>query len=231
MERHRVYAWCDFDAKEERMLISLLILAPMAAHAGGAFSSKTQSVEVRVGPATLADSNITQVYGEEGNQMLFVESGWQLWRTLELDAGLGVLRESDAAIGAESGESSGYTTRLTLLPVSVSGTLRLDLFDGQPVVPFATGGLDYWLWTEQQDTGEGFLQGSSTSGGKPGYHWGFGINLLLDTFSRDRASRAEARWGIEDSYLVVETRTQAMLDEGGLDFGGTVLSVGLKLDL
>lgn len=211
------------------MLTTLLILCPLA-QAGDAFHAKNSDFELRVGPATLSDSNIQSVYGEEGNQLFFIESGIQVFRSLEIDAGLGLLRESDAAVGADSGEESGYYTRLSLLPLSVSGTLRLDLFDGQPIVPFAKAGADYWLWTEQQNTGEGYLKGASTNGGKAGYHYGFGVNLLLDMFSRERASRAEARWGIEDSYIVVEYRIQETLDDDGLSFGGTVLTAGLKID-
>ena len=211
------------------MLTTILILCPLA-QALEAPPAKNSDFEIRVGPATLTDGNIQTVYGEEGNQLFFLESGLQLFRTLEIDAGIGLLRESDAAVGADSGEESGYYTRLSLLPLSLSGTLRLDLFDGQPIVPFGTGGVDYWLWTEQQNTGEGYLKGTSTNGGKAGYHYGFGVNLLLDMFSKERASRAEARWGIKDSYIVVEYRIQETLSDEGLNFGGTVLTAGLKID-
>lgn len=211
------------------MLTALLILCPLA-QAGDAFHMKNSSMEFRAGPATLADSNIQLVFGEQGNQLFFLESGLQLFRMLEIDAGLGLLRESGPALGQDSGEESGYTTRLSLMPLSLSGTFRLDVFDGQPVVPFATGGVDYWLWTEQQNTGEGYLKGTSTKGGKLGYHYGFGVNLLLDIFAQERASRAEARWGITDSYLVVEYRLQETRGEEGLSFGGSVISAGLKID-
>jgi len=211
------------------MLTALLILCPLA-QAGDAFHSKSTSLEFRAGPASLADSNIQSVYGENGNQLFFLESGMQFFRLLEVDVGLGLLRESDAALGQDSGEESGYTTRLSLFPISLSGTFRLDVFDGQPLVPFASGGVDYWLWAEQQNTGDGYLMGSSTKGGKLGYHYGVGVNVLLDVFSQERASRAEARWGIEDSYLVVEYRLQETLSEEGLAFGGSVISAGLKID-
>jgi hypothetical protein len=78
--------------------------------------------------------------------------------------------------------------------------------------------------------GEGYLMGTSTNGGKLGYHYGFGVNVLLDMFAQNRASRAEARWGIEDSYLVVEYRLQETLAEEGLGFGGSVITAGLKID-
>jgi hypothetical protein len=211
------------------MLTALLILSPLA-QAGDAFHAKSSNVEFRMGPASLTDGDIQTVYGEEGNQFLFLESGLQFFRVLELDAGLGLLRESDAAVGADSGDESGYTTRLSLMPVSVSATLRLDVFDGQPVVPFASGGVDYWLWTEQQNIGDGYLMGTSTKGGKLGYHYGFGFNVLLDMFAKNRASRAEARWGIKDSYLVIDYRLQETLSEEGLSFGGSVITAGLKID-
>ena len=106
------------------MLNLLLVLAPLSADASDAFHSKSQNLEVRMGPATLSDSNITTVYGDSGNQFFFLQSGLQFYRSLEIDAGLGFLRESDPAIGADSGEESGYTTRLSLLPLSLSATAR-----------------------------------------------------------------------------------------------------------
>ena len=67
-------------------------------------------------------------------------------------------------------------------------------------------------------------------GGMAGWHYGAGLNILLDVFSKERAGTMLARWGVHDSYLVVDWRTQEMLGENPLGFGGTLLSVGLKLD-
>ena len=208
------------------LLLVLCSLLPATAMA-----EKGNNVEVRVGPADLADTNIQAVYGDARTSFLSLETGPQFYRVLEVDVGMGWLRSTAAAVGEDSGETSGYDTRLTLLPFSLSTTARLDLFDGQPVVPFARVGAQYWLWSEQQDTGEGFLKGTSTSGGKAGWFYGVGVNLLLDPFSQDRASQVYARWGITDSYIVIDWKKQAMLtDEDGLGFEGSVLSVGLKLD-
>ncbi len=76
-----------------------------------------------------------------------------------------------------------------------------------------------------------FLPDERYSGGKPGYHWGYGVDILLDPLDRGRASLADARWGIHDTYLVVEWREHRMLDSNtGFDFSNKGLSFGLKID-
>ena len=39
--------------------------------------------------------------------------------------------------------------KLSLVPLTLAGTLRLDFFDGMPIVPYGSVGLDYWLYRER----------------------------------------------------------------------------------
>lgn len=58
-----------------------------------------------------------------------------------------MIREKGFLI-AEDGSVSTQEDQLSVIPFSASGILRLDILNDQVLVPFATGGADYWLWQE-----------------------------------------------------------------------------------
>jgi hypothetical protein len=213
-----------------------LVLASSFSTDALAGTNKAQDVEVRLGFTSLDNASIADVYGEGESTSSFVsllmESGYQWFRMAELDVGLGLIRGKGDAVGlaGDTPEPSGYPSRLVLLPVSLSATLRADFWDGQPVVPYVRAGGEYWLWFEQVKDEETYLQGGRGAGGKIGWSYGGGVNVLLDIFSQERSGNMKARWGVEDSYFTVDWRRQAMLEMGGLSFEGESLTVGLKLD-
>ena len=218
-------------------LVGLLGLAGAVALPGTAQADerpkKRSDMELRIGPTEMVDPSgaLTSVYQTEKFTTFWFEGGPQLWRVLEFDAGLGLVRKEGNPIGELSGTTSTENSRISLLPMSVSVTARLELFREQWVVPFARVGGDYWAWMEQTDEGEGYLEGDRITGGKPGMHWGYGVDILLDPLDRTRASQAEARWGIHDTYIVVEWSEHRMLETNtGLDFSGDALSFGIKVD-
>ena len=90
-------------------------------------------------------------------------------------------------------------------------------------MPFAGIGYDYWLWEESWN-------GGGKSGGKSGTHTSLGVNLLLDIFQPNRASRLEATSGITDSYISIGWRKQSVGTDTGLSFSGEAVMFGLKLD-
>ena len=65
---------------------------------------------------------------------------------------------------------------LTILPLNLSGTARLDFWEGQFLVPYASGGIDYWIWKENWVENDAEV---SVTGAKLGYHYAFGGQLLL----------------------------------------------------
>ena len=100
---------------------------------------------------------------------------------LQLDAGMGAMRKAGTMVTAE-GVAGSEEAKLTLVPLSLGVTGRLDLIDGQPIVPYGAVALDYWLWRER----EGSIDPTNPfdldalGGGKPGYHYALGVNVLLD---------------------------------------------------
>ena len=213
-------------------LASALAL-PGAAQAAEERPKKHSDLELRVGPTTMVDPSgaLSAVYASDRFTTVWLEGGPQLWRVLEFDVGVGVIRKEGNPVGELSGTTSTESSRISLLPLSFSVTGRLELIREQWIVPFARVGGDYWAWMEQTDEGEGFFLGDRLTGGKPGVHWGYGVDILLDPLDRARASQAEALWGIHDTYIVIEWTEHMMLEDNtGLDFGGTALSFGVKVD-
>jgi len=174
---------------------------------------------------------ITSVYGDRNYNTFWFEGGPSLFHVVELDFGVGLMRRKGNLQGVTTGATSTELGRLSLFPVSASLTGRLELLREQWVVPFARVGADYWFWIEETDEGEGFRDGEKYSGGKPGWHYGLGVNLLLDPLDRRRANLVAARWGIDDTYFVIEWRDNRMTEGAiGLDFTGSALSFGVKVD-
>ncbi|MBN2798753.1 MAG: hypothetical protein JXX28_06345 [Deltaproteobacteria bacterium] len=196
------------------------------------------NLELRYGPVQfdqvpdpvsgeLVENPIDSVYNERSPNVLQVEVGPQLFRVLEVDVGFGFLQQLAWKMD-EAGARSGDRTMLTSWPLSVSGTLRLQFWDEQVAVPFASYGYDYLLWDERWDDGAGGKD--RLHGAKVGQHWAVGGNLLLDTFARARASTLESQTGVNDTFVVVEYRRQDIGDGEGLVFSGDMVTAGLKLD-
>ena len=120
---------------------------------------------------------------------------------------------------------------LTALPVAVDLGVRLDFVEEQFLVPTASVGGDYWLWRENWYVNPDVGGTDSVSGGKLGWHWTAGLDVLLDRFEPGRASRLEAVSGIDDTWLVTEYRVQNIGDEQGLSFSGSSLTMGIRFDI
>ena len=215
---------------------SALALPPLLDLGVDSEDKKSTNVELRLAGAWFTDDDLTDVYGVEGTRALHLERGWQFYRILEVDLLLDVRSDRGELVGETSRASSGEDARMRMLPVGVAATLRLDLFDGQPVVPYASVGFDYLLWWETTSfsTTDPFAS-ERIGGGKPGWHWNIGLDFLLDPLEPDRADGALARWGVRDTYLTVSYQQFRLLpgpaiNDQGIDFDHSQVSVGLKLD-
>ena len=187
----------------------------------------------RYGPVSFSDKDVTAVLGESENQIMWFEFGPRLFpkkiQMLDLTFGIGRLREPGKLVNIQ-GTSSGEDSKLRAIPLSGDLTLRLQFIDEQWVVPYASAGLEYWLWSEDTNVNGDASDDGIVSGGKAGYHWALGGNILLDGFDRKRASLLRARTGIDDTWLTFQYRDQTVGDGEGFDFNGTVIGVGLKVD-
>ena len=148
----------------------------------------------------------------------------QIFRVLELSSGLGLWRQSGLMV-QEDGTSSSDKQTMSILPFQLSAGLRLDFFRNQAIVPFARGGIDYWLWQEDWKNGE---TTEKISGGKSGWHYRFGAEVLLDIFDKSSASMLDVRYRIKNTYLVFSYQKQEVGDDG-LIFNGESYMLGLRM--
>jgi hypothetical protein len=175
---------------------------------------------------TRFDSQAIQaVFGEENMYPgLNFGASVQVLRVLEFSSGLGLWRQNGMMV-QDDGTSSSDAQTLSMVPLQLSAGLRLDFLRDQIIVPFASGGIDYWLWQED------WVEGESTekiSGGKSGWHYRVGGEVLLDIFDRSSSSMLDVRYHIKDTYLVFSYQKQEVGDEG-LIFNGESYMLGLRM--
>jgi hypothetical protein len=191
---------------------------------------KGGSFELRYGPMFLTDDNLTAVFGESGNNILWMEAGPTFFDILEVTGSIGYFHRTGKLVSA-SGAKSSQEDNLNAYPLAVDLTARIDVLPEQPLVPFFGVGMDYWLWREKWENNPDVSGEDSVGGGKSGWHYSMGAHILLDVFEPTRAGRIEAVAGITDSFLTVEYRIQKVGENvEGLKFSANTITVGLKLD-
>ena len=179
--------------------------------------------DLRYGPITLQSEVLNSVFTASNNQILLAETGGAFYDILGISVGAGLIREKGFLLGTD-GTTSTQEDTLSVIPLQANGLLRLDFFNEQVLVPFATAGVDYWIWQEKWTNGD---LAEQTSGGKMGYHYSFGGQILLDRFDESSASLLEVTRGVQDTYLSVEYRVQEF-DTEGLSFDSDSITVGIR---
>lgn len=188
-------------------------------------------VELRYGPMYFENSNpIVDIFGSRGNEMLWLEGGPSYRGLIEARLGVGFFQEMGFLIARDDSAASDEHDMLTALPLSAGLTARLDVLDEQVIVPFAGVGGSYWLWKENWYVNPDVGGEDSVGGGKTGWHWSVGGQLLLDRFDKRRAGLLDVRHDIHDTYFTVEYRNQTVGDGSGIAFTGTSLTFGLRLN-
>ncbi len=192
--------------------------------------------ELRYGPYFPSSTSVTDVYGESGHGVLWLEGGLKITRFAELDLGVGFYQELSTKVAVNDATShSAEHTMMTAWPFTGALTARLDIKTEQFIVPTARIGMDYWLWRENWYVNSSVGGDSEMSGGELGWHWGLGVNLLLDRIEPQRASWLATSTGIDDTYLVVDWRQQSLGAFGTGDgvslFDGSMVTIGLKIDM
>ncbi len=220
--------------------VAVLLLALAAPRADAAVDEDEHpranaSIELRYGPFFPSNTAVTSVYGSSGHGVLWLEGGFRISRFAELDLGAGFYQELGTKVSVtDSTYHSSEHTMITAWPFTGALTVRLDVLHEQLLVPTARIGMDYWLWKENWYVNPDVGGDSSISGGELGWHWGIGANVLLDRFDSKHASWLATSTGIDDTYLVVDWRTQS-LGQWGEDsssiLDGSMITIGLKLDM
>ncbi len=192
--------------------------------------------EMRYGPYFPSSAAVTSVYGDSGHAVLWLDGGIKITRFAELDLGVGFYQSLSTLVAINDVDShSAEHTMLTAWPFTGGLTARVDIAKEQLIVPTASIGMDYWLWRENWYVSSSTGGDSEVSGGELGWHWGLGVNLLLDRIEPSRADWLTTSMGIDDTYIVVDWRMQELGAFGTGDgvslFDGSMVTIGLKIDM
>jgi hypothetical protein len=135
------------------------------------------------------------------------------------------------------GGVSADTSKLKLIPISLSGVYRFDvLFERYkvPLVPYGKLGLDYVMWFITNGNGETPHAGGGVGrGGTLGWHAAVGLQLVLDFFEPDTARQLDTETGVNHTHLFVELghwNVSGFGQSGKLHVGDTTWMTGLLVE-
>ena len=149
-----------------------------------------------------------QVFGSDIGPLLAFELNVLVWRwegigALGVASGLGWADYSAQAIATSATDTVrvSETTDLTLFPVPLLATVRVDALARQWDVPLVfTGklGADFVFWSTSTG-GQGDAENLSL-----GLHWAVELALELDWFDRRAMRSLDDEWGINHALIFVE---------------------------
>ncbi len=178
--------------------------------------------ELRGGAVMFYEDEFEDFFGEEFFPMGRYVMGVSMIPNLELNLSVGGMFLEGDALGQEAGDESGEEFEFWIVPVQLGLTYRFDFTEEQLLVPWITGGGDYWFFGEDNEFED------DVKGDKTGYHAGGGVAILLDALEPPAAKRMENLWGVHDTFITISGEWTQMTDEDeGIDFSNVQYSGGL----
>ena len=145
-------------------------------------------------------------------------------KTLYVTAGGGIgFMNYAAPARGEPGTSPTEETTLSLVPLTASATIRVDVLPRRLGIPVIFAGRVGWRWT-QWDTNTGKID--DASGWSLGPAFTGQVALDLDTFEPGGARALDEEWGINHTFLLGEF-TYYATTEKSLPVGGFSWAIGL----
>jgi hypothetical protein len=145
-----------------------------------------------------------------------------------------------AKLSSDHKTLSDVTVGLTIMPMHLSGVLRVDEFMrrwGVPIVPFAKLGFGFGTWSADNDAGtETFMSGKDTikaSGVAYGLHAALGGMVSLNWIDRSAAASLDETTSVNHIYLFGEWMNNSHIGRTskGMYIGTSTWVLGLALDI
>jgi hypothetical protein len=201
-------------------------------------SEITGSASLRFAPFTATNlSNpvhgwtYDDIYGGESNMAILVDYEWDIFRVaigrLGLRTGIGFASASGNGRFVEGtmiGQEAMEVYTFYAFPISVGLVYRLQFWDYQFLVPYASGGADYYGFAETRDDGDVFRYGGAATA-----YFGGGIAIMLDALNKTALFNADKEYGVNHMYLVGDFKSIIGLNTE-FDFTDTVFSGGVMVD-
>ena len=181
------------------------------------------TMEAKVGFWMPTDKATKQFFDKCCNVVPMINGGFLYQGRYGAEIGAGMMVQSGTAVGSVGGAQSQDSFNLFLVPMETNAVMRFDFAENQIVVPYIKGGGDYVFFREN-------VEGNVTKGLKSGLHTIGGLQFLIEAIDTDAS--LETDYGINDFYIVVETRYGWVNSFGrnGLDLSGLTYSAGLLFE-
>lgn len=188
------------------------------------------SFTIQGGPYVPDIPGYSTIYGGSKKPLFEFAMEWQflkLFGKLALGGSIGYMRDAGYGLFENDRTPSEIRFVFQVVPAKATLTYRAHYFKNQPVVPFGELGYDFYYFTENSATG-----GHSFSGGKDGYHYGGGLQILLDILDEKSAGAMDADYGINNTFLIGEYRISKVNDfgKGAWAFSSRTWFIGLMFE-
>jgi len=197
-------------------------------------SPQNHAASFRVGrysPADLYNSETTlyfdDVYTDSSGLIIYFDYEYQFFKTfgrLGAKVGTGLFMTSGKGrFKSNISEEAREQFTFVMLPNTLGGIYRMQLWDKQPFVPFAEAGVGYFTFVEVRNDFKRTKYGGSAVG-----YWAAGGSLLLDKLSPSTIGELDADYGINHMWLTAEYRS--IIGGGALDFSADSISGGILFE-
>ena len=220
------------------LVIAALVLVPALARAADPLPDQPRwSLEMKGGFFYPDIDNWETFYGSKRTGSFGGSLAYRIFRHFE--AGLGGEYISDRGKGfaplhsqqaQQAGGSAVFTSsvKYELAPVHAFLLYRGEFYENQMLVPYAGGGWTQMFYREKVENEE------EVRGSAAGYHARAGFRLLLDTIDARAANSFYLDYGVQHTYLVVETQyIRAMIEDvtgATVNLGGISYSAGFLFE-
>ncbi|PJA18598.1 MAG: hypothetical protein COX62_08455 [Deltaproteobacteria bacterium CG_4_10_14_0_2_um_filter_43_8] len=176
------------------------------------------SMELKVGFWMPTGSTTKKFFNKCCNIVTTVEGGLLYKGRYGAEIGVGVMSKDRPALGAITGEPSGDTFNMFLLPMETNAVWRIDYAEKQWVVPYTKFGFDYVYYREGD-------RGKTINGLKTGLHGIGGVQIYLPFVDGDSDAIKKMFFTMEARYGWVNS-----FGKKGLDLSGMTYSAGLLFE-
>ena len=175
-------------------------------------------------------ATFTSLYG--GNDpIIFIDYEWKLDRwfkgigsNFSLKVGSGIMIASGKGRLESTGQESKESFTFVMLPNQAALAFKLKIWDKQKLIPYAEGGVGYFVFNEHRDDSDPPL---GRFGGAAVLSAVGGLALAVTELDRDATLRLDAEYGINAVWLTAELRQ--LLGFGSFNMTSTLFSAGVML--
>ncbi len=200
-------------------------------------SEQKHAASVRFGmfnPENLTTENkefaFSDLYQNPSAPLILVDYEWQykFLGKVSLKAGSGFYFAQGSGRFNSSLTPENYEPQedfsLFMFPNSLDAVYKLQIWDDQILVPYASAGVDLFTFMELVDGG-----GFPRLGGSVGGHFALGGSLNINFLDRWGILNLDREYGINSVWLTAEYRNYFHIT-GAFDFSGSMFNGGLAID-